>query len=312
MRGWGKSRRAASPNTPATAWRHNDKRTGLWGADRSTHQIYAQGKQTRGGEPTNRPQILDALAVVFNLSPCPAQSHHYIVPRFNASRQLHISIADIQFREPLIRMPQPLVLPPGVDAQTFDKFIVAAEGITGRDNVTVVTKTCSHLGKDDYKDPSKAHDMFHVLGKDHFVSSATIAPRDVAEVQAVVKLCNEFSIPLWPFSVGRNVGYGGAAPRVPGSIGLDMGRNMNKVLKVDVDGAYALVEPGVTYADLHQYLVDNNLRDKLWIDVPDLGGGSVLGNTTERGVGYTPYGMAVSLSAFWKQVMLTAVQEIIL
>jgi hypothetical protein len=24
--------------------------------------------------------------------------------------------------------------------------------------------------------------------------------------------------------------------------------------------------------------------------VPDLGGGSVLGNTMERGVGYTPYG----------------------
>ena len=65
---------------------------------------------------------------------------------------------------------------------------------------------------------------------------------------------------------------------------------MNKILKVDVEGAYALVEPGVTYMDLHQYLVDNGLRDKLWIDVPDLGGGSVLGNITERGVGYTPYG----------------------
>jgi hypothetical protein len=32
-------------------------------------------------------------------------------------------------------------------------------------------------------------------------------------------------------------------------------------------------------------LVENNLRDKLWIDVPDLGGGSVIGNTVERGVG---------------------------
>lgn len=26
------------------------------------------------------------------------------------------------------------------------------------------------------------------------------------------------------------------------------------------------------------------------MQVPDLGGGSVLGNTVERGVGYTPYG----------------------
>jgi hypothetical protein len=77
---------------------------------------------------------------------------------------------------------------------------------------------------------------------------------------------------------------------VPGSIGLDMGRNMNKILDVNVDGAYAVVEPGVTFFDLHDYLVKNNLRDKLWVDVPDLGGGSVLGNTVERGVGYTPYG----------------------
>lgn len=52
--------------------------------------------------------------------------------------------------------------------------------------------------------------------------------------------------------MGRNLGYGGAAPRVPGSIGLDMGRNMNKILKVDVDGAYALVEPGVTFFDLRK------------------------------------------------------------
>ena len=39
------------------------------------------------------------------------------------------------------------------------------------------------------------------------------------------------------------------------------------------------------FSDLHNYLVENNLRDKLWIDVPDLGGGSVIGNTIERGVG---------------------------
>lgn len=32
-------------------------------------------------------------------------------------------------------------------------------------------------------------------------------------------------------------------------------------------------------------MVENNLRDKLWIDTPDLGGGSVVGNTIERGVG---------------------------
>jgi FAD/FMN-containing dehydrogenase len=38
-------------------------------------------------------------------------------------------------------------------------------------------------------------------------------------------------------------------------------------LEVNVEGAYAVVEPGVTFADLHQYLVEHNLKDKLWIDV---------------------------------------------
>lgn len=127
--------------------------------------------------------------------------------------------------------------------------------------------------------------MFFVADKTYFVSSAVVAPRNVAEVQAIVRLCNEFEIPVWPFSIGRNVGYGGSAPRVPGSIGLDMGRNMRKILEVNEDGAFAVVEPGVTFMDLHNYLVEHNLRDKMWIDTPDLGGGSVVGNTIERGVG---------------------------
>lgn len=89
--------------------------------------------------------------------------------------------------------------------------------------------------------------MYHVLPKQYFVSSAVVAPRDVPEVQTIMRLCNEFEIPVWPFSIGRNVGYGGAAPRVPGSLGLDMGRNMQKIVDVNVDGAYAIVEPGVTF-----------------------------------------------------------------
>ncbi len=64
-----------------------------------------------------------------------------------------------------------------------------------------------------------------------------------------------------------------------------MGKNMSKVLEVNVDGAYCILEPGVTFIDLHNHLVENNLRDHLWVDVPDLGGGSVIGNTVERGVG---------------------------
>ncbi|KAK5690017.1 hypothetical protein LTR97_012501 [Elasticomyces elasticus] len=184
---------------------------------------------------------------------------------------------------------RPLTLPPDTSLERFQDFMHRIGRIVGPDNATVIASD-AELQHEDYLDPSKAHDMYYVTNKEYFVSSAVVAPRSIPEVQDVVRLCNDFEIPLWPFSIGRNVGYGGAAPRVPGSIGLDMGRNMKRILDVNVDGAYALLEPGVTFIDLHDYLVKNNLRDKLWIDVPDLGGGSVIGNTIERGVGYTPYG----------------------
>ncbi|KAF4306583.1 FAD-linked oxidase [Botryosphaeria dothidea] len=184
---------------------------------------------------------------------------------------------------------QPLVLPPGIDTAHFEAYLQRAVEIVGAENVTVISNA-DELTKESYLDPSKAHDMFHVFDKDYFIASAVAAPKKVAEVQAVMRLCNEFKVPVWPFSIGRNVGYGGAAPRVPGSIGLDMGRNMNRVLEVNVQNAYCLVEPGVTYTDLYDHMVENKLNEKLWIDVPDLGGGSVLGNCIERGVGYTPYG----------------------
>lgn len=89
--------------------------------------------------------------------------------------------------------------------------------------------------------------MYHITPKEYFVASAVVAPRNVPDVQAIVRLANDFEIPLWPFSIGRNVGYGGAAPRVPGSVGVDMGRNMKRVLEVNEEGAYAFVEPGVTF-----------------------------------------------------------------
>jgi hypothetical protein len=183
----------------------------------------------------------------------------------------------------------PLTLPPDTSSEKFKEYTRRAAEIVGEVNVVVITDP-SELSKESYLEPSKGHDMYHVLGKEYFVSSAVVTPKNVPEIQAIMRLANEFEIPVWPFSIGRNVGYGGAAPRVPGSVGIDLGCHMNKVLECDVDGAYMFVEPGVTFFDAHEYLVKNNLRDKLWLDVPDLGGGSIIGNAVERGVGYTPYG----------------------
>lgn len=145
----------------------------------------------------------------------------------------------------------PLTLPPGVSSEIFKQFTLRATEAVGQDNVIVITKL-EELQNEHYMEPSKVHDMYHVLDREYFVSSAVITPRGVPDVQVVMRLCNEFEIPVWLFSIGRNVGYGGAGLRVPGSIGLDLGRHMNKVLEVDVEGAFALVEPGVTFFDMHE------------------------------------------------------------
>lgn len=161
---------------------------------------------------------------------------------------------------------RPSVLPPRCSSQKFRAFISTAQHLSGENNVMVI-ESDAPLIDGDYMHPSKAHDMHAIVTREHFVSSAVVSPRDVPEVQALMRLCNEYDIPVWPFSVGRNTGYGGTAPRVPGSVGLDLGKHMNKVLEVNVDGAFALVEPGVTFFDLHEYLEKHNLREKVWIDV---------------------------------------------
>lgn len=115
------------------------------------------------------------------------------------------------------------------------------------------------------------------------VCSAIVYPSSTADVQAIVIWANEFTIPIYPVSMGRNLGYGGAAPRVPGSVVIDLGRKMNKVLKIDGENASCMVEPGVSYFKLYEEIQKTGLP--LWIDTPDLGGGSVLGNAIDRGVG---------------------------
>lgn len=48
--------------------------------------------------------------------------------------------------------------------------------------------------------------MYHVFDKDHFVASAVVAPRNVPDLQSIMRKANEYKIPVWPFSIGRNVG----------------------------------------------------------------------------------------------------------
>ncbi len=111
----------------------------------------------------------------------------------------------------------------------------------------------------------------------HHTLTLCNSPASVPEIQAVLATANKFSIPVWTFSRGKNLGYGGPAPIVRGSLALDLHR-LDKVIEVNEQFSYAVVEPGVTFGDLYRHCADKGL--KVWPSTASLGWGSVLGNVS--------------------------------
>lgn len=118
-------------------------------------------------------------------------------------------------------------------------------------------------------------------------NAAVVQPRSTEEVQAVVRVANKHLVPIWVGSQGRNNGYGGSGTIVPGSIVLNL-RRMNRVLEINDELGYVVVEPGVSYNELYAAVRDSG--KKVMIDPPDLGWGSPIGNAADHGNGYTKYG----------------------
>ena len=165
-------------------------------------------------------------------------------------------------------------VPPGVSESDFAKAISEFEDAVGKEWVFTSDEDVAL-----YRDPYSPF-----LGEpDELVASAAVAPDGVEQVQQVVRTANKYKIPIYPVSTGKNLGYGGAAPVYSGSVVLDLKR-MNRILEVNEENAYALVEPGVSYFDLYRYIQEKGL--KLWVDVPDPGWGSPVGNALDRGGGY--------------------------
>jgi hypothetical protein len=180
------------------------------------------------------------------------------------------------------------ILPQGVSRSAFDKAISELQSQLGSKNVELNTKSLTS-NDDWYMEHPNTHDMMNVTGDDALVASAVVYPSTTAEVQTIVLWANKYHIPIFPISMGRNLGYGGAAPRVRGSVTIDLGKRMSKILDIDPEDYTCLVEPGVSFYALYE-AIQGRGYNHLWVDTPDLGGGSVIGNTLDRGVGYTPYG----------------------
>jgi 4-cresol dehydrogenase (hydroxylating) len=157
-----------------------------------------------------------------------------------------------------------------------DGAVERLRAVVGDDAVTL-----DPAGVDAYRDP------YWIPGDQTFAASAVVEPASVEQLRDVMRVANEIDVPVWPHSQGRNNGYGGPSPRLRGSIQLGF-RRMDRVLEIDDELAFAVVEPGVRWMDLHAAIEDGG--HALMLSVPDIGWGSVIGNSMDSGGTYLPYG----------------------
>ena len=144
-----------------------------------------------------------------------------------------------------------IALPKGVSEERFAQAIGEYRALLGEDRVRTDAASL------------KPYCMRSAGGGDSN-PSALLFPATQNEVQAAVLIAGRYKTPLWTVCNGENEGYG-AGPATRGQIVLDLKR-MKKIIEVDQELGYCLLEPGVTYAELQQHLAKNKIN--LWLDAP--------------------------------------------
>ena len=127
-------------------------------------------------------------------------------------------------------------------------FYQALEDLLGPENVSqdpVITES--------YSFPIRAA----AKGKQEYLPrfEAIALPKDTAEVQAILQLCNRFKVQFKASSTGWLY----SDPAGPGCIKIDL-RRMDRILEINEKNMYAVVEPYVIYAQLQAELMKRGLN----------------------------------------------------
>jgi hypothetical protein len=101
-----------------------------------------------------------------------------------------------------ITAPLQAVLPPGVTRYAFDAAIMQYMAIVGYEQVLQGEALV------EYVDP---YELYEVEGK-RKMPSAAVRPKNVDELRRVLKISNDYNIPVWTFSRGKNLGYVATSP----------------------------------------------------------------------------------------------------
>ena len=131
-------------------------------------------------------------------------------------------------------------LPPNVSEADFTAALKAFASIVG-DPWVFTTDEDLELYRDSYS---------ILWGEaDERTASAAVAPDSADQVVELVKVANRYRIPIYPISTGKNLGYGGAAPALAGSVVVDLKR-MNRIVEIDERHGYVAVS--YTHLDVYK------------------------------------------------------------
>ena len=134
-------------------------------------------------------------------------------------------------------------VPPGLSDGQLEKALEAIRAAIGADHVLTD------------EDIYEFRDQFFHRDWTHHDPSAVVQPATVDEIQAVLRIAHEHGVPIWTNSQGRNLGLGGGSPRVRGTVVMNL-RRMNRILEINEELGYAVVEPGVSWSQLYEALRD--------------------------------------------------------
>jgi glycolate oxidase len=137
--------------------------------------------------------------------------------------------------------------------------------VIGEANVFTDIETRNHYGHDETED--------YV-----FPPSVVLKPANAKEISEILKIANEFKIPVTP--IGARTGLSGGALSIYEGIGLSMER-LNKILEIDEQNLQVITEPAVITQVLREavlekglfYPVDPSSQGSCWI------GGNVAENS---------------------------------
>jgi len=126
------------------------------------------------------------------------------------------------------------------------------EKIVGKENVV------------DDKNTLKAYSHDQSFTSPRMPDSAVFV-ENASQIQNIVKLANETLTPLIPYSSGKNL-HGASIPD-QGGIMIDMSK-MKVISNLDKDNWHVQIEPGVTFAELQEYLNKEGFRAMIPFGAP--------------------------------------------